>query len=301
MNHRSGWMQAALLAVVCAACGTDEVAGDLPAAEEARVAVQFSCQINVETRAAGSQWGAGDRIGIYMTEAGLPLADGNISEQVENIAYVTTGDGTFTPAEGERTIYFPILGNVDFYAYYPQTAAVDDYQLSVNVADQSRQEAIDLVYATVMNRDKSQPEVQFNFRHQLSNLVLDVQPGNGLTAEELSNLTITVKNQNTTATYRLADGALASAATPADVELKAVTSGSRYEAILLPTADEGRELVFDLHNGHDAPFLWQMPGPLVAGMQYHYSSVKISRTAAQVEGVIQSWGEATDPNDYIAQ
>ncbi|MGN0217605.1 MAG: fimbrillin family protein [Bacteroidaceae bacterium] len=308
MKKGTGFMMLALLSGMLFSCSSSsnedptenpiENPGNNPGG---RVAVQFSSSISVDTRAAGTTWTAGDCIGIFMTRAGAALADDGISEGVNNIAYTTTaGDGRFAPAQGAGTIYFPINGAVDFYAYYPQQAFAG-YQLSLNVADQTDQEAIDLMYATAPNKDKTQPGVMLGFAHQLSNLVLDVQPGDGLTAADLSALTVTVKGQHTTATYNLADGTIANAASPADVAMKAVTAGSRYEAILLPTAGESRELEFNLNNGHDAPFRWTMQGTLDGGMKYHYTKVKLSRTAAEVEGAILPWAETTDDSENEAK
>lgn len=292
-------MMLALLSGALFSCSSNDDTTGNP--DKGRVAVQFSSRISIGTRAAGTTWTAGDCIGIFMTQAGAALTDEHISEGVSNTAYTTTtGDGKFTPAQGAETIYFPIDGTVDFYAYYPQQT-VNAYQLSLNVADQTNQEAIDLMYATATGKDKTQPSVMLNFAHQLSNLVLDVQPGEGLTTADLANLTVTVKGQNTTATYNLADGTFANAASAADVEMKTVSAGSRYEAILLPTAAESRELEFNLHNGHDAPFRWTMQTTLDAGTQYHYTKVKLSRTAAEVEGTILPWTETTDDTENEAK
>lgn len=278
-------------------CSHDE-ATVAPSAE--RVAVQFSSNISAGVRATGTTWTAGDCIGIFMTQAGATLAAETISEGVDNTAYATTGNGQFVPAQGAATIYFPISGAVDFYAYYPQQA-VADYALALNVYNQDNQEAIDLMYATATGRDKTQPAVQLTFVHQLSSLVLDVQPGDGLTAADLAGLTVKVKGQATTASFHLADGTLTGAAAPADIAMKTVAAGSRYEAILLPTAAQSRELEFNLNNGHDAPFCWTMHGVLEPGTRYHYTTVRLSRTAAQVEGSIQPWTETTDNNENEAR
>lgn len=297
MKTRTKFLTLALLSGMLFSCSNDDSNENT---QNKQVAVRFSSSISVGTRAAGTTWTAGDCIGIFMTNANAALADANISENVSNIAYVTTGDGKFTPAQGAKTIYFPINGAVDFYAYYPHQA-VSACQLSLNVADQGNQESIDLMYATAKGKDKTQPNVTLNFAHQLSNIVLDVQPGEGLTAADLANLTITVKAQNTTAIYNLADGTISSAATLADIAMKTVTAGSRYEAILLPTAAESRQLEFNLNNGHDAPFRWTMQTTLDAGTKYHYTKVKLSRTAAEVEGTILPWTETTDDSENEAK
>lgn len=288
----------AMTAGVMTSCSNDDAVENT--GKEEKVAVQFSSKISVASRAAGTTWTAGDRIGIFMNEAGQSLSEANIRENALNIAYVTAaGDGKFAPVDEAQTIYFPIHGTVDFYAYYPQQT-VTDCKLALNVADQSNQEAIDLMYSKVTGKDKEQPAVTLSFAHQLSNIILDVQPGDGLTAADLAGLTVKVKSQCTTATYDLATGEKSNDGDVADVAMKSVTAGSRYEAILLPSGANSCVIEFDLNNGHDAPFVWTMPTTLEAGMQYHYTKVKLSRTAAEVEGIIQPWAETTDDNENVA-
>ena len=58
-----------------------------------------------------------------------------VTDDATNRKYVTTaGDGKFTPAGTEQTIYFPLNADekVDFIAYYPQTDLTDDiYKVDV--------------------------------------------------------------------------------------------------------------------------------------------------------------------------
>ena len=287
----------ALLAGAMTSCSSDDAT---PATYNNQVAVQFNGGINITTRAVDTKWTANDKIGIFMTKAGETLAAANISEGVDNVVYQTDGSNAFSPVSGGKTIYFPIDGNVDFYSYYPQTT-VSDYKVALNVADQSNQEAIDFMYATQKGCNKTVPQVTLSFNHQLANLILDVQPGDGLQHEDLANLTIKVKNQNTTATYNLADGTLSDEGTPADITMHTTTAGKKYEAILLPTTETSRILEFDLNNGHDAPFVWTMPTKLEAGSKYHYTTVKISRTGVQASGTIEAWTEVKDDDVHIAR
>ena len=287
----------AILAGAMTSCSSDDAT---PATHNDQVAVLFNGGINVTTRAVDTKWTANDKIGIFMTKAGETLAAANISEGVDNVAYQTDGSNAFSPVSGGKTIYFPIDGNVDFYSYYPQTT-VSDYKVALNVADQTNQEAIDFMYATQKGCNKTVPQVTLTFNHQLANLILDVLPGDGLQHEDLANLTIKVKDQNTTATYNLADGTLSDAGTPADITMRTTRAGRLYEAILLPTTETSRVLEFDLNNGHDAPFVWTMPTKLEAGSKYHYTTVKISRTGVQASGTIEAWTEVKDDDVHIAR
>ena len=287
----------ALLAGAMVSCSTEDIA---PSTQNDKVAVQFTGGISVNTRAAGVAWADGDKIGIFMIEAGKTLSADAIKEGVDNVCYQSNGSIAFSPISGGKTIYYPIDGDVDFYSYYPQTT-VSDYKVALNVADQTSQEAIDFMYAQTKGCHKSIPQVELKFNHMLSNLVLNVQPGNGLTEDDLNKLKVTIKDQNTTATFNLADGVISGEGNPANIQMKTVKVGKKYEAILLPTKSTTREIEFDLDNGHDAPFVWTMATDLKGGNLYNYTTVKLTRTSVELSGTIKPWNEVKIDNENIAE
>ena len=286
----------ALLAGAMVSCNTEDTASTTP---NGKVAVQFTGGISVNTRASGLAWANGDRIGIFMTGTKQALSADAIKEGVDNVCYQTSGSIAFSPISGGKTIYYPIDGDVDFYSYYPQTT-VSDYKVALNVADQTNQEAIDFMYAKTTGCNKATPQVDLRFSHMLSRLILNVQPGNGLTEDDLNKLKVTIKDQNTTATFNLADGVISGDGNPANIKMKAVQVGKRYEAILLPTASKIREIEFDLDNGYDAPFVWKMDQELKGGNLYNYTTVKLTRSTVDMSGTIESWNVVRNNNENIA-
>ena len=297
MKKMTKFFALALLAGAMVSCSTEDTA---PSTQNDKVAVQFTGGINVNTRAAGLAWADGDRIGIFMTGTKQPLSTDAIKEGVDNVCYQSNGSIGFSPVSGGKTVFFPIDGDVDFYSYYPQTT-VNDYKVALDVTDQGKQEAIDFMYAKTEGCNKATPQVFLKFYHKLSNLVLEVQPGNGLTQEDLKKMTVTVKGQNTKATFNLADGTISGEGNPTDIKMKTTQAGKLYEAILLPTEEASRVIEFDLNNGYDAPFVWTMPVKLEGGSRYHYTVVKLSRSAVDISGNIEPWIKAGDDNEHIAQ
>ena len=297
MKKMTKFFTLALLAGAMVSCSTEDTA---PSTQNDKVAVQFTGGISVNTRAAGLAWAEGDRIGIFMTGTKQPLSADAIKEGVDNVCYQTNGSIGFSPVSGGKTVFFPIDGDVDFYSYYPQTT-VNDYKVALDVTDQGKQEAIDFMYAKTEGCNKATPQVFLKFYHKLSNLVLEVQPGNGLTQEDLKKMTVTVKGQNTKATFNLADGTISGEGNPTDIKMKTTQAGKLYEAILLPTEEASRVIEFDLNNGYDAPFVWTMPAKLEGGNRYHYTVVKLSRSAVDISGNIEPWIKAGDDNEHIAQ
>lgn len=286
----------ALLAGAMVSCNTEDTASTTA---NGKVAVQFTGGISVNTRASGLAWADGDMIGIFMTGANQSLSADAIKEGVDNVCYQTSGSIAFSPISGGKTIYYPIDGDVDFYSYYPYTT-VSNYKVALNVADQTNQEAIDFMYAKTTGCNKATPQVDLRFSHMLSRLILNVQPGNGLTEDDLNKLKVTIKDQNTTATFNLADGVISGDGNPANIKMKAVQVGKRYEAILLPTASKIREIEFDLDNGYDAPFVWKMDSELKGGNLYNYTTVKLTRSTVDMSGTIESWNVVRNNNENIA-
>ena len=286
----------ALLAGAMVSCNTEDTASTTP---NGKVAVQFTGGISVNTRASGLAWADGDMIGIFMTGANQTLSADAIKEGVDNVCYQTSGSIAFSPISGGKTIYYPIDGDVDFYSYYPYTT-VSNYKVALNVADQTNQEAIDFMYAKTTGCNKATPQVDLRFSHMLSRLILNVQPGNGLTEDDLNKLKVTIKDQNTTATFNLADGVISGDGNPANIKMKAIQVGKRYEAILLPTASKIREIEFDLDNGFDAPFVWKMDQELKGGNLYNYTTVKLTRSTVDMNGIIESWNVVRNNNENIA-
>ena len=297
MKKMTKFFALALLAGAMVSCSTEDTA---PSTQNDKVAVQFTGGISVNTRAAGVAWADGDRIGIFMTETKQPLSAVAIKEGVDNVCYQSNGSIAFSPISGGKTVFFPIDGDVDFYSYYPQTT-VNEYKVALNVADQKSQEAIDFMYAKTTGCNKATPQVELKFNHQLCNLILNVQPGDGLTEDDLNKLKVTIKDQNTTATFNLADGVISGEGNPANIQMKAVQVGKKYEAILLPTKSTTREIEFDLDNGHDAPFVWTMATDLKGGNLYNYTTVKLTRTSVELSGTIKPWNEVKNNNENIAE
>ena len=286
----------ALFAGAMVSCNTEDTASTTA---NGKVAVQFTGGISVNTRASGLAWANGDRIGIFMTGTKQALSADAIKEGVDNVCYQTSGSIAFSPISGGKTIYYPIDGDVDFYSYYPYTT-VSNYKVALNVANQGSLEAIDFMYAKTTGCNKATPQVDLRFSHMLSKLVLNVQAGNGLTQDDLNKLTVTIKDQNTTATFNLADGVISGEGNPDNIQMKAVQVGKRYEAILLPTASKIREIEFELNNGFDAPFVWKMDQELTGGNLYNYTTVKLTRSTVDMSGTIESWNVVRNNNENIA-
>ena len=133
----------ATLALVLAACNNDNenLNGD-------PVAAQFTADIALATRASGTTWDNGDRIGI--TDIGNDTQYGNVPFILKN--------GKFE-AEG-KVIYIEDTKTHTFRAYYPYNAAGGILTATTDATAQQNQPAIDFLFASGATGDKNNPVVR---------------------------------------------------------------------------------------------------------------------------------------------
>ena len=221
------------------------------------------------SRASGSAWSDGDKVGIYMNAGGTDF---------ENYEYTASADGALTAAG--KTLKYPEEGTADFFAYYPYQTSISNKTYAVNVSDQSDPTKIDLLYATKTGISNGEA-VNFAFSHQLSQIVINVSHDE--TIANLNGLKIQVKGMNTQASFALADGTLTSTDSKADFDMNVNAEGTTAEAIVIPTADlTGAELVFTLADGKS--FGWDLTQSDVSsfdkGTKYTYEA-SLSMTNGQ--------------------
>ena len=273
------------------ACTND----DIPT-QDNRVALQVTS--GIQTRAYDNQWEAGDRIGIYaFTEGTTTVADG-----YANIPYITQtsgADGTFAP-DG-TTIYLPTNGDArDIVAYYPyKQLSGDAYE--VNVTDQSSQEDIDLMAASTQTADRTDPTVEFSFVHKLSKVEITLQPGSGMTDDDLKGLTVALTGQQTAGTFDVTQPASAvtvTTGTATPITLLTNAEGSFAEGIVLPSVDyNGMSLEITLADG-ESVFTWPLSNAIEsqkfeAGKKYLYT-INVNKAEISVTATITDWEQGNN-------
>jgi hypothetical protein len=291
MTRSAFGMTLALTLLMAVSCSKSDSPAPLP--DDEAVAVQFSSNIGgisasakpagIKPAAVGSSWDNNDNIGVFMVDNTTTT----VRNDATNKRYVTaSGNGNFAPYDAGNTLYYPVNGDkVDFIAYYPYQSSITTLgNYNVNVATQTNQAAIDLLYAKATNggsgydKDNASP-IALNFSHKLSKLELSVSAttASGITVADLASMTVKIKGLNTTASFDLAAGTLGTPATPADITFRTVTAGSLYDAILLPTGafTAGNLTVeFTIASGgaNDGIYTWNVPaGAFDPATQYNYA------------------------------
>lgn len=187
----------------------------------------------IQSRVSGNTWNANDEVGIYMMNAGGTID----AATAQNKKYIAQTNGTLTAASGNG-IYLPESGSVDFIAYYPYTTSVSGNKIAVNVSDQSKPAAIDLIYSngTKGVAATTSSNISLTFTHKLSKMTINVSKD--ATIETLNGLTIDMNGISTEGEFNLGNGTLTAAAgtNQKDVAMNVNAEGTTATAIILPTA-----------------------------------------------------------------
>ena len=176
MKKMTKFFALALLAGAMVSCSTEDTT---PTTANGKVAVQFTGGISVNTRASGTTWDNGDRIGI---------TDIDNDTQYGNVPFILK-NGKFE-AEG-KVIYIEDAKPHTFRAYYPYNAAGGILTATTDATAQQNQPAIDFLFASGATGDKHSPVVSFtnktakggednSFHHRMSQITLTFEAGDGV-------------------------------------------------------------------------------------------------------------------------
>jgi hypothetical protein len=274
------------------ACDTEKDSLENPLDNANQVKFQATIGAASSTRASGTEWDAGDAIGVYALNGGETLPSG-VYDGKENIKYTTPGSGTFTAATAG--ISFPETGGaLDFVAYYPYQETIDGYTYNINVTNQSNSAAIDLLYSNnAKGKTKGNPLVNLEFKHMLSMLVLNIAVGDGVAS--LDGLTVSITDLKTDGTFNLADGTITTGSTSATITPAGAVTGTSgtVAAILVPGQNlNSSKITFSLGG---QVYEWTPNSvTLESGKRYTYS-LQLSTTGLvmlQPEATIVDWEDA---------
>lgn len=193
--------------------------------------IQFSASIkgqtDVTTRAHDALWDENDQIGIFATNAGASAFTAS------NVQYKTSANGNLL-AVGQPVSFKDATTKADFKAYYPYTAQAANGVVPVNVANQSNQAAIDLLYSNdATGKSAADAKVDLTFSHQLVKLALSIKAEDGV---DVKGLALKVGGTSVSGSFDIAKGALTQDAAKQDVALKVAADNSAAEGIILPAA-----------------------------------------------------------------
>ena len=277
----------ATLALVLAACNNDNenLNGD-------PVAAQFTANIAPATRASGTTWTGGDRIGI--TDIGNDTQYGNVPFILKN--------GKFEAEE--KVIYIEDTKTHTFRAYYPYNAAGGILAATTDATAQQNQPAIDFLFASGATGDKNNPVVSFtdktakggednSFHHRMSQITLTFEAGDGVDFSVVKPERYTLDGLLLTGTFNTADG-IATAdngVQTGELAMNLADGNLTSSIILFPQTVASLPLVVN-YKGQEYHATLTMPeGALLAGNNYTYT-VKVRNKVLEVsEATIAKWND----------
>ena len=201
---------------------------------------------SIQSRVSGNSWNANDEVGIFMTPNGSEIA----SATAANKKYLAQTNGSLVAAPGEG-VYLPATGKVDFIAYYPYSNALSGNVMDVNVADQSKPGAIDLLYSNETKGVEAAngKNIALKFVRKMSKLTLNMTKDE--TIESFEGLKVEMKGIATEGKFDLANGTV-TATDGKNTQAVAMNIGNveahtaMATAIILPTAAATDQTKMDL-------------------------------------------------------
>ena len=214
----------------------------------------------------------------------------------------TSGSILLSPAS--TPIYYHPTSNIDICAFYPSTVAsasttpftVNADQTSTNVANYR---SSDLMYANKLTNKAKGSTHGLTFNHAMSQIIVNLQAGTGLTPDDITTNVTAVKINNTIPTANLAF-AVDGSSVPTGV-VTATASGSVGDiditgdkasnvGIIVPqTVTSGKTLFTITYNSHDYTYALTANQPFAAGNKYTYTFT-LNLAGLQLESVsINDW------------
>ena len=247
---------------------------------------------NVQTRAAGQSWEAGDKIGITCTSAGKT----NYTNVLYTIDNPATGSFSST-----TPVYFQDLQEVTFSAYYPYNAAGGLLAATTDATAQQNQPAIDFLFASGATGDKNSPVVSFtdnggkdnSFHHRMSQITLTFEAGADVDFSQVKPERYTLDGLILSGTFNTADGiATTDDGTQAESLAMNLTDGNLTSSVILfPQTAASLPLTVNYKSQEYHATLTVPEGALKAGNNYTYT-VKVGNKGLEVsEATIAKWND----------
>ena len=278
----------AVLALALAACNNDnEILNN-----DGPVAARFIADIAPATRASGTTWDNGDRIGV--TDIGNDTRYGNVPFILKN--------GKFEAEE--KVIYIEDIKTHTFRAYYPYNAAGGALAVTTDATAQQNQPAIDFLFASGATGDKNSPVVSFtdktkdggadnSFHHRMSQITLTIEAGDGVDFSVIKPERYTLDGLKLTGTFNTADG-IATAddgAQTGELTMELADGNLTSSVILFPQAAASLPLNVNYRSQNYRATLTVPEGALKAGNNYTYT-VKVRNRGIEVsQATIAAWNE----------
>lgn len=275
--------------------------------------IRISASLNVYTRATDNSFEQGDALGLYLVKwtSGTPGILQGTGNYGDNLSFSLTSSGWQT----STTAQYPQDGEkLDFYAYHPyvSSSALDGegYRVHRAATDQRQESAYkgsDLLMASASGVSAGTAAVHLQFSHMLSKMEIELKAGEGLTLEELTKATITIKGVKTSGKVHLSSKAYQTDETKEDViahgTFSLAAGGEKLtgvSAIVYPQEIASGVELIEIGLGEEK-YLFTTTKPIT--LQAGYKSIftiTLSRNSLSVETGVTDWTEG-EGDEGVAQ
>ena len=229
----------------------------------------------------------GQTVNVYITHAS------DDATPVGNTPNVYTADAN-GKLEITPPVYYPpgTNSNVNIRAYYPSTkvtTASTSFTVEASQVDDADYKLSDLMYAEVQNQAKTSSDVQLQFSHLLSKVIIEAT-GEGVSITGISFIDV-YKEIGFTAVGGTIGGST-TLASQGDVAVASSSGASQLSgaAILPPQSLSGNFLVVSTDKG-DATFNLATAKPIAAGLQYTLQ-VTVGKQSINHVNPIVAWNDS---------
>lgn len=249
--------------------------------------VEFTSMVN-NLRVEDDSWSAGDEVGVFVLNAGQKTIPAGIYDGKTNVKYRAESNGVFT--ETGTSIIFPKDGSaLDFVAYAPYKAGIENGIYNINVVDQTNLAKLDFVYSNnATNQNKTTPRVNLVFDHKLAffEMVLQVIPGANIS---LDGAKAVFESILTTATFNLATGELTPGTESAPMKLsvkKVNDSKAVISMILIPGTSLEEATMKVTLDGKE--YTWKPETRLIEGGKKYVVTTSVGTVEGEIKTVFGS-------------
>jgi len=224
----------------------------------------------------------------------------------------TSGSILLSPAS--TPIYYPPTSNIDICAFYPSTVAsasttpftVNADQTSTNVANYR---SSDLMYANKLINKSKDSTHGLTFNHAMSQIIVNLQAGTGLTPDDITTNVTAVKINNTIPTANLTfakdgssipTGVVTAAASGSTSDITITGNKASNIGIIVPqTVNSGTTLFTITYNGNDYTYPLAADQTFDAGNKYTYNFT-LNLAGLELESVtINDWANGGSESSDI--
>ncbi|MGX1753989.1 SUMF1/EgtB/PvdO family nonheme iron enzyme [Sphingobacterium sp. NPDC055346] len=218
----------------------------------------------------------GQEFGVYV----LPTGSRDLNSALVNNRKYIFESGELLPADGGTPIIYPRDGSaIDFFLYSPYQQ-VSNGELMMDFSNQLDQAKLDLIDFRMVNVDKNNPIGPISLQHRNSKLKFTLLPGQGMSAEDLGDVEISLVGFSSGWRYKLYLNSIL-LLNSSDIRL-----GTQREAIINDQYNDGQQQ-FQFKVGEKL-LNYALPTGLIfeSGKQYEYrvtinfGSVEVKRVSA---------------------